>query len=102
MKKLLLIASLVAGTAFAQGDSIAPFTLQRDMGCGDFYTLVENLSSKYGENAAMKFLKKGSDGDVLVVVFINFENGTSTIVETTRDGISCILTKGENMAVTSN
>ena len=97
MKKLIGTV-LLAVSAITQAE-IKPFNLERTMKCGDFEDLVYNLQNQFQEQPVMKFKRTGSDGKVAIVFFINFESGTTTVVEVIENGTSCILTEGENMGV---
>lgn len=98
MKKLLLLAAMVAAPVFAR-EPIENFTIKKTLDCGDVYQLAENLKRDFGEEAVMRFDKRDSKGEVKIILFLNMKTGTSTIVEALHNGASCIITEGENMGI---
>jgi hypothetical protein len=97
MKKIIAIAALTLSVG--AHSAIQPFTGQRTLNCGDVYELSNNLKNDYGETPMMKFDRANSEGQVKIIIFVNPEKGTTTIVEAIRDGSSCIITEGENMGI---
>jgi hypothetical protein len=98
MKKLLLIAAMVAAPVWAR-ETIPNFTIKPVLDCGDIYQLAENLKKDFGELPMMKFEKTETNGDVKIIIFLNMKTRTATIVEALENGASCIITEGEKMSV---
>ena len=97
MKKF--ITAFLFGIFSLNAIAIDPFTIERTLKCGDIEDLAVNLERDFGETPMLKFIRTGSNNTVAIIVFINAEKGTTTIVEATRNGESCILTEGENMGM---
>lgn len=81
----LLLAGLLAAPALAQQPS-----------CGPRHIVVEGLLEQYAEAPIGYGVETGrSGGEALMEMFANADSGTWTILVTTSDGTSCIVTFGE-------
>ncbi len=82
MKSLIL-------SAIALTLSYAPVQAQQN--CGHYEDIVTQLAQKYGES-----LQSLGDSDgVLIQMFVNHGTGTWTILQTSSNGVSCIVAVGD-------
>ena len=85
----LKFAFLIAAMAVAS----APAVAQEKKNCGARSTLVDRLSSKYGESRqSIGMAPKGR----VVEVFASQETGTLTITVTTSNGVMCLVALGQS------
>lgn len=101
MKKFIIAVGALVSMGIASA-AVEPFKAQRTMQCGDVYELNANLAKNFGEKPVMRFSRVNTNGNVMIIIFLNKETGTSTIVEAVADGTSCILTEGENMSISKD
>ncbi len=79
--------------AAAIGCSSAPALAQQQQNCGARDTVVDRLSSKYGESRqSIGMAPKGR----VVEVFASHETGTWTITVTTPNGLMCLVASGQS------
>lgn len=82
MKKLILILSLLSSLSFA-----APQ-------CGSTDKIVKILRSDYSETP---ILKATDEEGKFVTIWYSKEENTYTVLESSRDGNSCIISVGKNL-----
>lgn len=71
----------------------APAMAQQQQNCGARETVVDRLSSKYGESRqSIGMAPKGR----VVEVFASQETGTWTITVTTPNGMTCLVASGQS------
>lgn len=83
---IIIAAVMAATTATAQQQP------QERSACGPYGLLVNNLQTKYKESRQMRGLTP--NGKVFEM-FASLETGTWTAVQTTPNGIACIVAAGE-------
>lgn len=82
---IALMALVIAILAFCSRPAEAASCAPRER-------VLERLGAKYGEVEVARGFTPFSHGEVLMQWFVNPETGTCTVIQTTPDGTTCIVT----------
>lgn len=86
LRPLVIAATLITALPLA-----APAAAQQQTFCGDRSTMVEKLAQEFKENPMAVGMV---DQSAVLEIFVS-DNGSWTILATSTDGKSCVLSAGE-------
>ena len=93
MKALLLALSLVPSLTFADA-----FNAQKPVVCDEIKKTMVTFEKQYGEKPTLVFKAK----ETMIIITMNTENGSWTVLETQDDGVVCLLSSGEGYSMVSS
>lgn len=99
MKKLFILLTVFLSFSVFSNERIKPFKIERTIECGHIADLASNLKENFQEVPTLRFFRMHEDKKIMILVFINENKGTGTVVEAVSDGTSCILTEGSEMGI---